>query len=287
MEQISRVIVSLVYYNSLVRDTLEYTLNRNDFDVNYYDYKRNGIVNEPKLNTPLKVFLDQNGEKGEDLRKRLEQFGNDFYSDTSTVIKKAADGLRVDHAQNIKVFSAVVPLHEELNSVIKLHLNYAKENNILDERLVKLSEADELFYRAVALLSLNGEIQFQFNEFNKEMRASNGQPSPASNFIQNDLNELVRLLNTVRQAATCKDDVYITAIDALFASVEMMNGRRNLPAGKNFNDVFTDVNAKIGELVRTAEAGWRENYGPLLQELIADTQKNQQAAPATEEPKAA
>jgi hypothetical protein len=288
METISRVIVSLVYYNSLVRDTLEYTLlNRESFDVNYYDYKRNGIVNEIKLNTPLKVFLDQNGEKGEDLRKRLEQFGNDFYSDTSTVIKKAADGLRVDHAQNIKVFSAVIPLHEELNSVIKLHLNYAKENNILDERLVKLSEADELFYRAVALLSLNGEIQFQFNEFNKEMRASNGQPSPASNFIQNDLNELVRLLNTVRQAATCKDDVYITAIDALFASVEMMNGRRNLPAGKNFNDVFTDVNAKIGELVRTAEAGWRENYGPLLQELIADTQKNQQAAPAAEEPKAA
>ena len=28
METISRVIVSLVYYNSLLRDTLEYTLNR-------------------------------------------------------------------------------------------------------------------------------------------------------------------------------------------------------------------------------------------------------------------
>ena len=73
METISRVIVSLVYYNSLVRDTLEYTLNKPDgFDTKYYDYKRNGIVNEIKLNTPLKVFLDQNGEKGEDLRKRLE-----------------------------------------------------------------------------------------------------------------------------------------------------------------------------------------------------------------------
>ena len=67
METISRVIVSLVYYNSLVRDTLEYTLNKPDgFDTKYYDYKRNGIVNEIKLNTPLKVFLDQNGEKGED-----------------------------------------------------------------------------------------------------------------------------------------------------------------------------------------------------------------------------
>ena len=282
METISRVIVSLVYYNSLVRDTLEYTLaNRANFDVNYYDYKRNGIVNEPKLNTPLKVFLDQNGEKGEDLKKRLEQFGEEFYSDNSTVIKKASDGLRVDHAQHVKIFQAVMPLHEELNSIVKLHVNYARENNILDERIVKLSEADELFYRAVAMLSLNGEIQFQFNEFNKAMRESNGQPSPASNFIQNDLNVLVGLLNNVRGAATCKDDVYITAVDALFASVEMMNGKRNLPAGKNFNDVFADVNAKINELVKVAEAGWRENYGPLLQELINDTK--QAAEPAKEE----
>ena len=62
MNTISRVIVSLVYYNSLVRDTLEYTLKKDKFEVNFYDYKRNGIVNEIKLQTPLKVFLDQNGE---------------------------------------------------------------------------------------------------------------------------------------------------------------------------------------------------------------------------------
>ena len=271
MEQISRVIVSLVYYNSLVRDTLEYTLNRNDFDVNYYDYKRNGIVNEPKLNTPLKVFLDQNGEKGEDLRKRLEKFGEDFYSDNSQVIKKAAEGLRVDRAQALKIFEAVIPLHEELNSIIKLHVNYAKQNKLGEERIDKLCEADELFYRAVALLSLNGEIEYQFNEFNKAMRDNNGQPSPASNFIQNDLNALVRLITIVRQNASTTNDLYITAIDAIFNSIEMMNGKRNLPAGKNFNDVFNDVLAKVNELVKAAEAGWRENYGPLLQELIADS----------------
>ena len=81
METISRVIVSLVYYNSLVRDTLEYTINKKDpFDVRYYDYKRNGIVNEIKLNTPLKVFLDQNGDKGNELRKKLEDYGNEFYN---------------------------------------------------------------------------------------------------------------------------------------------------------------------------------------------------------------
>ena len=278
METISRVIVSLVYYNSLVRDTLEYTSPKDKYEVNFYDYKRNGIVNEPKLNTPLKVFLDQNGEKADELRKRLEQFGEDFYSDNSTVVKKAADGtLRVDHAQNVKIFESVIPLHEELNSIINLHVNFARNNNQLEDRVVKLVEADERFYRGVALFALQGELVRQFEEFNKVMRESQGQATPQSNFIQNDLNSLVKALNTVRQNATVKDNVYIAALDAVFAEVEMMNGRRDLPAGKNFADVFNDANVKISDLVKEAEEAWRINYTPLLQELIADSQKAQQA----------
>ena len=273
MNTISRVIVSLIYYNSLVRDTLEYTLNKDAYDVNFYDYKRNGIVNEIKLQTPLKVFLDQNGEKGEDLRKRLEAFGNDFYSDTSTVIKKAADGLRVDHAQNVKIFESVIPLHEELNSIIRLHVQYANQNNQYEEKLNGLLEADERFYRAVALLTLNGEIDRQFEEFNKVMRESEGKPTPQSNFIQNDLNTLVKCLATVRQNAIAKDNLYTTALDAVFNSVEMMNGRRELPAGKTFPDVFNDANVKIRDFVQNAEEAWKTTYQPLLQELIEDNQK--------------
>ncbi len=281
METISRVIVSLVYYNSLVRDTLEYTINRKDpFDVRYYDYKRNGIVNEIKLNTPLKVFLDQNGDKGNELRKKLEDYGNEFYSDTSTVIKKASDGLRVDHAQNVKIFEQTIPLHEELTQVIRLHVNYARQNNTLEDKIVKLVEADERFYRAVALMTLAGEIERQFGEFNKAMRESKGQPTPASNFIQNDLNTLVKCLATVRQGATCKDELYTDALDAVFHSVEMMNGRRDLPKGKTFADVFNEVNIKIGAFVRDSEAIWRENYTPLLNELISDNQKAREAAQA-------
>lgn len=281
MNTISRVIVSLVYYNSLVRDTLEYTLNKETYETNFYDYKRNGIVNEIKLQTPLKVFLDQNGEKGEELRKRLEEFGNEFYSDTSTVIKKANDGLRVDHAQNVKVFQSVIPLHEELNSIIKLHVNYARQNNQLEDKIVALVDADERFYRAVALLTLNGEIDRQFEEFNKAMRESNGQPTPQSNFIQNDLNELVRCLATVRQNATAKDHLYTEALDAVFNSVEMMNGKRELPAGKTFTDVFNDANIKIRDFIQDSENGWKTNYQPLLQELIEDNQKAREAAEAS------
>lgn len=286
MNTISRVIVSLIYYNSLVRDTLEYTLNKDKYEPHFYEYKRNGIVNEIKLNTPLKVFLDQNGEKGDELRKKLETFGNDFYSDTSTVIKNAADGLRVDHAQNVRIFEAVVPLHEELNSIIKLHVDYAKKNNQYEEKLDGLLNADERFYRAVALLTLNGELDRQFEEFNKVMRESNGQVTPQSNFIQNDLNTLVKCLATVRQNATARDNLYTSALDAVFNSVEMMNGKRDLPAGKTFPDVFNDANVKIRDFIQSAEEEWKTTYQPLLTELIEDNQKARAAAEAAEKKEA-
>ena len=131
MQTISRVIVSLVYYNSLVRDTLEYTLPRDKYEVSFYDYKRNGIINEIKVQSPLKVFIDQNQEKGQALLKELEKFGKDFYSDESTAIKKTNDGnIRVDHAQNVKIFEETIPLHESLNNVIRIHEQFAEQHVI-------------------------------------------------------------------------------------------------------------------------------------------------------------
>jgi hypothetical protein len=283
MNVISRVIVSLVYYNSLVRDTLEYTLNKEAYDVSFYDYKQNGIINEIKLETPLKLFLDKNGDKGAELKKRLEKFGEDFYSDKSTVIKKASDGLRVDHAQNVKIFEAVIPLHEELNSIIVLHINHAKETNMLEDNVVALKATDERFYRGVALLALGGEIFRQFDEYNKARKEANGEITPQSNFIQQDLNKLVGLFGTVRQYATCNDEIYTNALDALWDAVEMMNGKRQVPAGKNFQDVINDVNIKVGAFVSDAEAKWKDIYPKMIQELTADNAKAREEAKATAE----
>ena len=282
MNTISRVIVSLVYYNSLVKDTLEYTINKEAYDVNFYDYKQNGIVNEIKLETPLKSFLDKNGEKGDELRKKLEKFGEDFYSEKSTVIKKAADGLRVDHAQNVKIFENVVPLHEELNSIVQLHVNYATENNLLEENITKLRHADERYYRAVAFLSLSGELFKQFDEYNKARKEANGEKTPQSNFIEQDLNKIVGLLGMVRQYATCNDELYTNVIDALWPAIEMMNGKRLLPTGKNFGDVINDVNAKVSAFVRDSEEEWKSIYPLMINELIEDNKKAKAEAEANQ-----
>src|SRR5574344_1229928 len=128
MQQINCVIVSLINYNSLIRDTLEYTLKRDSYNVQYYDYKKQGIYNGINLNTPLKNFLEKNGEKGESLLKRLHEFADEFYGDNATAIKKdlATNTIRVDHAQNISILKAVVPLHEEITAIVRIHEKWAE-----------------------------------------------------------------------------------------------------------------------------------------------------------------
>lgn len=293
MKNITRIVVSFVYYNSLVRDTLEYSLPRENYDVKFYDYKRNGIVNEPKINSPLHSFIERNGEKGEQLNQRLTDFAQAFYSDDSTVVKKAADGtLRVDHAQAVKVIDMTVPLHEELNSVVKLHRNYAHEHaqelNADANDLKSIDDlvlADERFYRAVAFLSLSNEIFKQFDEYNKARREANGEKTPQSNFIEQDLNTLYKNFEIVRRNATCNDSIYTDALDAFSHAIEMTTGRRQIPTGKNFGDVINEVNAKVQEFVKDSETKWREVYQPLLNELVQEARAQQQAQQQKEESK--
>lgn len=290
METISRVIVSFVYYNSLVRDTLEYTLNKEQYDVNFYNYKRNGIVNELKLNTPLKNFIENNGEAGQKLKERLEKFGNDFYSDTSTVLHLANDGLRVDNAQNIKIFEDTVPLHQEMSNIVNLHVKYAHDHqneiNISADELARLDTlrlVDNRFYTAVAYLALSREIYKQFEEFNKARREANGERTPQSNFIEQDLNKLNNLLELVRRGSIANDVIYTDATDALFQSIEMMNGRRQLPTGKTFADVVNDASQKISAFVKDSEENYKQIYGPLLNELIEASKKDKEAKEAAKE----
>lgn len=272
MLPISRVIVSLVYYNSLIRDTLEYTINRDKFDVKFYDYKKHGIINEPLLNTPLKQFLDNNGEKGEELRKLINEFGEALYSEKSTILRPEADNVHVDHNQDVTIFEKVVPLHEQITAVIRLHDKYRKDHNQVEESITKLLDADEEFYRGVLLFTLSNQIFRKFDEFNKNMREGHGEKTPAASFVEQELQTLTRMFFVSKVNATCKDNNYTEALDATEHMIEMMNGRRELPKGKNFRDVYVEVNAKCNALLLISEDQWKQTYQPAVNEMIKDNQ---------------
>jgi hypothetical protein len=276
---LSKVIVSFVYYNSLIRDTLEYTLEKKEYKTEHYQYRKNGIVNEPKINSPLKNFIVNNGEKGEEFLGRINDFIDLLYSDDSTILKEASDGLRVDHAQHVAIFDAICPLHEEIFHIIKLHYDLAKKQNLVEPAITKLLEEDDRFFRATVLSTVSLEIKKQFEEFNKLMNESKGQPTPASNFVQQDLGKLCGHFERSKQYATCKDSLYTDALDAVGNMIDMMRGKRDLPAGKKFPDVFEDVKQKTAIFVTDAQKRWQAIYVPCIQVLIADAQAREAAAP--------
>ena len=296
MLPISRVIVSIVYYNSLLRDTLEYTLTRDKYEVEFYNYKKYGIVNELKLNTPLKSFLDSNGEKGAELQKKLENIGEEVYGEKSTILKPTADNVRVDHGQDIKIFDLIVPAHEELNAVLRLHLDFMVKNReqIINglvaengqfpndrvaandefdrnlELVSKLLDADENFYRGVAFQTLSTSIFTKFHEFNDEMRKANGEKTPQASFIEQELQALLRNFYICVQNASSKNELYTEAKDKLNNAIEMMTNKRALPAGKNFNDVFADARSSVTKFILISEEDWKNVYKPAVDEMKAD-----------------
>lgn len=60
----------------------------------------------------------------------------------------------------------------------------------------------------------------------------------------------------------------------------MMTGKRDLPTGKNFNDVYNEIGIELSVFVEDAEKGWKTNYEPCLQELVEDNKKLQAEAQA-------
>lgn len=280
METVNRVITSLVYFNSLVRDTLEYTIPREEYNLNFYNYKKNGVNNETKINSPLKAFIDQNGEKGQKLLKDIEEFADEFYSDHSTVIKLVDGKIEVDHAQNIEIFDRVIPLHENLKNVILFHVEYAKKNNLaLDSKIEKLIDADEKYYRAVVYVTLIEEIKRQFDEYNQVRRDAKGEKTPQSNFIEEDLNKLVRACYFIKQQSTLNTKNYADCLDFLQKYIDVISGKNPPEEGKKIEDYFTDARMAFTFLIEEGEKEWRAAYEPCMNELAADLRKeNPQAA---------
>lgn len=273
-ENISRVIVSMVYFNSLIRDTLEYTLIKPEYNLDFYNYKKRGIINEPKIGSPLQNFMKQNGEKGEKLLEKIQDFTDLIYGDDSTILKVTESGLRVDHVQHLAILEAVITLHEEMNQVILAHVGFAKKENRYEETIQHLLAIDERFYRAVSYFSLANELFKQFDEFNKIMKENKGQKTAASNYVEKDLAKIVGLFEFEKKYATAIDTQYMELSDSMTKMIEMMTGKRGLGQGQTFKTVF-EANANlIRNYIAVAEREWRAIYGPCVKDVADHFSKN-------------
>lgn len=274
MNQISEVLATLEHYKVAIRDTLEYTLTKDSYDITAFNEKKRSVLIELEQPTPLKSIINNSGENGQKLEKLIRDFYDQVYGEHSTILRAAEDGLRVDHAQHIAIFQGVLPIHENIEAMVKGILADAHKNNVDVATAEAVDKAEERLYRAVAYLSLTNHLIKLFGDYNQARREAKGEESAASKFIGNDINQVINLLQSVRANSNMTDERYMYVQDKVFTLVEYMTGRRDLPMGKGFGDAIRETQDAIGSFVREVEPEFRTVYVPFINELVEEAKKH-------------
>ncbi|MBO4540498.1 MAG: hypothetical protein J5736_00780 [Bacilli bacterium] len=288
MNQTSQVIATLIHYNVAVRDTLEYCLKKDGYDINLFKDKKRSVLIEVNEHTPLKDIIDRSGENGKKLEASIREFYDEVYGEESSILKLADDGLRVDHAQHLAIYKHVLPIHENVSSMIFGIVNDAHQKNIDISDIEPLVRADERMYRGVATLALTNDLISLFNEFNKAMQDNKGVPSPASNFIQSDLQAIINHLNFIRANCRTIDLDYKEGVeDKVHALIENMTGRRALHPNEKFPDAIRVVQQSVSGFLKPVEDTFRALYVPAMQALISKAREDAAKQSANPQPAAA
>lgn len=267
MTQISKYIVELYNYMLNIRDTMEYTLPR-EHKAESYLARKKVLVDGITEGFAFGNFIKNNGEKGEELLKKYQAFLDDFYSETSSVLKVAGDVLRVDHSQNAKILTDVIAPVETLKDIIVQYFNVAAQKQELDNNVRQLFVLDDRMFRLVYFMLSMREYEQAFGEFNKVMTESQGKPTPQSNFIvQNELAVMAKNMREIRGRARITDNPTLDMLDDCVKVLEMTEGRRDRINNKSFKEIFEDINRRISESVGKIEQEWKLCFQNISKEM--------------------
>lgn len=275
MNTISQVLGTLIHYNVEVRNTLEYCINKPTYDVRLYDEKKRAILIEIEENTPLKDIIKRSGDNGAKLETMIRDFYKEVYGDDSTIVKKAADGLRVDANQHLAIYKHVIPVYQQIDIVILGIINDAHKNKIDIDQMERLWLAEERLWSGVSLMTLTADLIRYFDEFNKAMQETKGAPNAAANFIQQDIQQIVNLINSVRASSRVTTLDYKEGVeDKVNVLIENISGRRQLKPGQKFPDVFRDTQTSISDYVKNTEDVFKGLFVTAMNDLVAQSREN-------------
>ncbi|HOJ44463.1 MAG TPA: hypothetical protein PK340_00260 [Bacilli bacterium] len=286
----TQFILSLYHYSILLRDTLEYTYRRDQYNINVYHARRQALLASLEEKGQIRQIIGKLGENGPKIEAKLHEFIDLVYGSDSTVVRLAGSELRVDHAQHLVLFEMVVGLHQTIWDLVIGYYNAAVGRQETSIDLLPLLQTDERMYRSIVFYTIMGEVEKVFAEFQKAMHESRGEKTPQSNYIVNDLSKLVQLLNFQKVHSKIKDTSFNEMIDENMKVLEMIEGKRELPlmpeaevnpetkkVGIMINGVrhytFGDMFAKAREVTRivlaNSETHWKNVYRPINEQLVA------------------
>ena len=274
MNNFSLYTFRLYHYLLTLRDTLEYTIKR-DHKIEVYENRKKILKENLEEGTPFGDFLKNNGEAGEKIKEKVNQFLDELYSEQSTILMPSGELVRVDVGQTVTLYDMTVGLTETLRDIVYQYIAYGQNNNEIDPMIVGLVNDDERMYRLVLSMLVMRTFQESFAEFQKVMSESQGKPTPQSNFIvQNELVKLAGFLRFSRQHTRATDNETLDLLDETLKVIEMTEGRRQRPDNKGFKEIFDDLNAKLNNAAAKYENIWKNTY----QRVVAEVTKNQQPA---------
>ena len=276
MNQINQYIFNLYHYILNLRDTMEYGIER-DHSLQIYEQRKSVLTKGLEPGSAFGNFIENNGEQGQKLKEKIQDFINEFYSEDSTILKVANESVRVDHTQHVALYEATINMTETLRDILYQYVALARKQNEADPRIEALMDRDEHMYRYIIAMLVTKEFSKSFAEFQKVMSESKGQPTPQSNFIvQNEIVKLTNLIRFSRQHCKCIDNATLDTLDEINELIEMTEGRRERRDGKPFGEFFNDIAKRVNEAIGKAEPIWKDAYQPLMQEMIETVKKAQE-----------
>ena len=274
MNQTSQYIFNLYHYLLNLRDTMEYTIDR-EHTKQLYDQRKEVLTKGLVAGSALGNFLDNNKEQGDKIREKINEFYDEVYGDGSSILTVTADGkVRVDHTQHIKIFDYVTGLSESIRDIIYGYMNYARQHNESEAIVNDLVALDDRLYRLVLAMLVLREFEKSFAEFQKVMGESKGQPTPQSNFIvQNEISKLASFIRFSRAHVHVTDNETLDLLDEVNAVIEMTEGRRDRREGKSFKEIFENINKRLNEAVAKVEPLWKDAFQKALSEMMQLSRK--------------
>ena len=265
----NQYIFNIYHYMLNLRDTMEYTIDR-EHSKELYEQRKTVLTKGIEQGSALGNFFENNKEQGDKIKEKINEFLNDIYADDSTVLKLSEDGkLRVDHTQHVKIFEQVIGLQESIRDILYGYMNFARSKNESNEDMVNLVTLDERLTRVVIAMLVMREFEKSFGEFQKVMAESKGQPTPQSNFIvQNEISKMASLMRFSRAHAHCTDNETLDLLDDVNKVIEMTEGRRDRRDNKSFQDIFNDINRRLGDMVAKLEPQWKNCYENVFKQVI-------------------
>lgn len=268
LNQTNQYIFNIYHYLLNLRDTLEYTIER-EHSKNTYEQRKAVLTKGIEKGSALGNFFENNKEQGDKIKEKLNEFLNDVYADDSTILKVTEEGIRVDHTQHIKLYDQVVGLQESIRDILYGYLQYARQQNQEDPDMVELVKLDEIMTRSVLAMLVMRDFEKSFAEFQKVMSESQGKPTPQSNFIvQNEIVKMAGFLRFSRAHAHCTDNETLDLLDEVNATIEMTEGRRDRRENKSFKELFEIINQRLSGHVAKYEPQWKAAYDKLFKQMV-------------------